>query len=100
MPPPRKSNFGQNAWIYFFAIGIVAILGMFVAFRPASKKTLPPSAAPRPAPELADSVVFANYGGSANCKTCHETEYRLWQGSHHGIAERPIDPDVDGSAFK
>jgi tetratricopeptide (TPR) repeat protein len=42
---------------------------------------------------------FAAYAGSESCKECHKTEYNLWRQSHHGLAERPLEPDVDKAAF-
>ncbi len=29
-----------------------------------------------------------DYAGSASCQTCHEAEYKGWQGSHHDWAMR------------
>ena len=51
------------------------------------------------APEASDASVFAGYGGSESCKSCHETEYNLWRNSHHGLAERPINSALDLAAF-
>ncbi len=42
---------------------------------------------------------FIGYGGSASCRECHAEEYLLWQGSHHALAERPIQPGPDRAAF-
>jgi tetratricopeptide (TPR) repeat protein len=43
--------------------------------------------------------VFAQYGGSESCKDCHAEEYRLWKDSHHGQAERPVQPGRDRADF-
>src|SRR5512146_2589687 len=57
------------------------------------RATLPP-------PGLEDEkTVFAQYGGSASCRNCHEEEFADWQGSHHGLAERPLAPVQDRKAF-
>jgi predicted CXXCH cytochrome family protein len=34
------------------------------------------------------------YVGRARCATCHETENRLWQGSHHDLAMREATPET------
>lgn len=62
------------------------------------KKTTPPShasstsaaAAPIVAP---DDKVHPTYAGSISCKECHEKAYADWKNSHHGLAERPVQPD-------
>src|SRR5690242_13079729 len=58
---------------------------------------------PRPAasaPPLADErTIFAQYGGSASCRECHAEAFDLWEGSHHALAERPVQPDRDRGAF-
>lgn len=41
----------------------------------------------------------AQYAGSASCRACHRAAYDAWAGSHHGLAERPIDPSLDRAAF-
>jgi Flp pilus assembly protein TadD len=50
---------------------------------------------------LADEKpTHAAYGGSASCKGCHEEAYELWAKSHHGLAERLPDPQLDEPAFE
>lgn len=39
------------------------------------------------------------YAGSDSCRDCHRAEYDLWVQSHHALAERPLQPDVDQVAF-
>jgi predicted CXXCH cytochrome family protein len=34
-----------------------------------------------------------DFVGAEVCRTCHEKEYRLWQGSHHDWAMKPATPD-------
>lgn len=43
--------------------------------------------------------MFAAYGKSPSCQSCHEEEYKNWQGSHHALAERTVDPALDRAAF-
>src|SRR5262249_26540065 len=47
-----------------------------------------------------EAAVFASYGKSRSCKSCHEAEFKLWQNSHHALAERPIDRALDAAAFE
>jgi len=37
---------------------------------------------------------------SASCKQCHQVEYQAWQSSHHALAERLIDYQLDHAAFE
>ncbi|HVR75940.1 MAG TPA: tetratricopeptide repeat protein [Planctomycetota bacterium] len=39
------------------------------------------------------------FAGSAACGPCHPREVEAWRGSHHALAERPLDPARDGAAF-
>jgi predicted CXXCH cytochrome family protein len=48
---------------------------------------------------IGDPSGFASYGGSASCQSCHPDEYQLWKNSHHGQAERAVDPVRDRAAF-
>ena len=51
-------------------------------------------------PVIADQQsVFAAYAGSANCRECHAQAYAEWAQSHHGLAERPLRPELDQQAF-
>jgi len=36
---------------------------------------------------------------SASCRQCHPAEYEAWRSSHHALAERPMDFNLDQSAF-
>jgi hypothetical protein len=42
---------------------------------------------------------FAAYAGSKSCQECHPLEYSCWAKSPHGLAQGPIHPESDGSAF-
>lgn len=33
----------------------------------------------------------ADYAGGETCRSCHETEYTAWQGSHHDLAMQPAN---------
>lgn len=42
---------------------------------------------------------FQAWGGSPSCFECHEEDYHDWKHSHHALAQRPVDPDLDRPAF-
>src|SRR5882724_1902975 len=44
--------------------------------------------------------VYAQYGGSPSCRSCHEEAFTLWKTSNHALAERPLDPALDRTAFQ
>ena len=39
-------------------------------------------------------AIAADFVGSANCKSCHQTEYQQWLGSDHDMAMRHAEPDA------
>ena len=47
-----------------------------------------------------EQAVYARYAGSSTCQDCHAEAFVKWQGSHHGLAERKIDPALDTVAFE
>jgi predicted CXXCH cytochrome family protein len=51
------------------------------------------------ATQAKDAAAFALYAGSASCRECHPQAYLAWQGSHHALAERNLDPAQDQVAF-
>src|SRR5438067_642175 len=46
-----------------------------------------------------ERTVFAQYGGSASCRECHQEAFDLWEKSNHALAERPVDSERDRPAF-
>lgn len=38
--------------------------------------------------------------GSQRCASCHDQIFQLWSTSHHALAERPVDLDLDAQAFE
>ncbi|HUF61590.1 MAG TPA: ammonia-forming cytochrome c nitrite reductase subunit c552 [Verrucomicrobiales bacterium] len=50
-------------------------------------------------PPEEQSAAFARYAGSAACAGCHPEQFADWRHSHHGLAERPLDPALDLAAF-
>jgi len=72
------------------------VLAVLVATSRSRFKSNPPSTAlthPEPA-------VFATYGKSPSCKSCHEEAFKNWEKSHHALAERPIQASLDSTAFE
>ena len=47
-----------------------------------------------------EGTVFSRYAGSTACRDCHADAFAKWQGSHHGLAERRMDAQLDGAAFE
>jgi tetratricopeptide (TPR) repeat protein len=47
-----------------------------------------------------EAEVYAGYAGDAACQACHAAAFDQWKGSHHGLAERPIIPDLDRAGFE
>ncbi len=42
---------------------------------------------------------YADYAGSRACRECHAEQFTPWVSSHHALAERPLDPELDRRAF-
>jgi len=51
-------------------------------------------------PEPAASPAPATWAGSETCRECHAQAFGSWADSHHALAERPLDPDLDRQAFE
>jgi Flp pilus assembly protein TadD len=101
MAAPRKAK-RSNTFIYVAALaGAAGVAAALLYFRkPAALSTgTQGTASVRSGLNTSDASVFKDYGGSQSCKSCHETEYRLWGESHHGLAERRIDNSLDAGAF-
>jgi tetratricopeptide (TPR) repeat protein len=104
MSDKRKRKGAPAARPVFFWLACAAAfagavaLSFFVVSRQGTKQTVsvPPASI---SPSNQDQALFAAYGKSPSCKSCHEEAYKLWEGSHHALAERPIDPAVDAAAF-
>ena len=80
--------------------GLLVLLNLVVALvflnRPA-RKGLAAAKADGLGQQKADRSAYA---GSASCRDCHKEAYAQWQGSHHGLAERPLSAAQDRSAFE
>jgi tetratricopeptide (TPR) repeat protein len=101
MPGPTQQGSRPAAKLVVLLVCSAALLGAAVFILPAF---LRPAATPGqhaavPAPEE-DQVLHATYGKSPSCKSCHEEAYKLWEKSHHALAERLVDPVLDAAAFQ
>jgi tetratricopeptide (TPR) repeat protein len=47
-----------------------------------------------------EAKAFAQYAGAESCRECHAAAFDKWKGSHHGLAERRVDPRLDRGAFE
>lgn len=43
---------------------------------------------------------FTGYAGANSCRECHAEQFEPWRHSHHGLAERALDPARDDVAFE
>src|SRR2546421_1371506 len=86
------------------AIALAALL-LFVVFRNTRQLQLSSGEDARitaTSPRLtleSDAKVFAAYAGSRSCQECHQQAFDAWKSSHHALAERPLRPALDQSAF-
>ncbi|MEO0794373.1 MAG: tetratricopeptide repeat protein [Verrucomicrobiota bacterium] len=95
------SNICRN-WLVAFVIAL--LLWSLGACRP--KATEPeaaidkPSAQPRipPMPTTFSPQRLAKIGPEA-CVECHAEIVEEWRGTHHALANRPVDPAIDDPAF-
>jgi len=63
-------------------------------------KKRPANLATAAQPLLEDELTaFAQYGGSASCRDCHEEAFEVWEKSNHALAERPVQAERDRAAF-
>src|SRR6185503_4959233 len=93
---PAWPSFGIAA-LFVVAIALGGGLVLFNSKR--ERKANPPVVNSSGRKVESDATVFAAYGKSASCKSCHEGEYKLWQNSHHGLAERQFDAAQDKYSF-
>ena len=98
---PVPSGGGNRRWRWA-ALGAVALglAGYFAVNRPPTPR---PTAQPAPAgvtPGETDEQVFATYAGSSSCRECHAEQFKLWEHSHHALAERPVSAALDRTAFE
>jgi len=92
---PRTYSQGRTATILALCAAVLTL-----SCREKSPSPPPPAATENPAathPTLADKPSVAAI--SKRCQECHQEAYEKWQHSHHGLANRPIDPSLDKAPF-
>jgi predicted CXXCH cytochrome family protein len=77
----------------------IAIAGSVLLRRDGARESAKMRADSVASPARSDAELFATYGKSASCKSCHDEAYALWRTSHHAQAERPVNLQVDSGAF-
>lgn len=81
-----------------FLLALVVLLpgAIWLALDEGDSRPVPADKASGPEP---DDVVYAKYGGSESCRECHREEFELWSRSHHALAERDLELELDKAAF-
>jgi predicted CXXCH cytochrome family protein len=98
-PAPRRAVWTLAIFAGLLAGAIVGAVTYFSSPGRIDLGTLNPAAGPTPAPVVDEAKLYATYAGSNACKECHPQAYDLWAKSHHGLAERQPDPNIDKVAF-
>jgi len=97
MSPPRNAKLDLPRKFGFFALAVILCGLAIVPFvRIGSKRNKLAHSSER---AKLDTEVYSTYATSKNCKSCHEEIFRLWETSHHALAERPVDVGLDRDAF-
>ena len=105
-PPGAPVPAGSNFALYLVGgIALLSVLGVaFWLFWPRSLPSPTPTAriVTKATPFVMEdqAQTYAQYAGSASCKDCHADAYAKWAVSNHGMAERPLRPDLDLAAFQ
>jgi len=94
------SSIGKPVLIGALFVGAFA-LGVTLVFWSSRREdaAVAKTSGPKSAATNSDEAIFATYGTSTTCKSCHEEAYANWEHSHHALAERKIDPILDRAAF-
>lgn len=100
--PEAPANVKAGLVLVAVLFGIVGLIGWALwpekNYTVVSVDVLPAKAvAPFVMPD--EKAAFAEYAGSDSCKQCHAVEFEKWKGSHHGLAERKPNDELDLSAF-
>lgn len=86
--------------VLLIAVGLALLLGAAIAWLANSTTANRRSGkTPTSLDRLPDAELYARYGTSASCRSCHEEIYAQWEKSHHAQAERLVLADLDSDAF-
>lgn len=96
----QPTSNGPKRWPWFVAAIVIGLaIGVGMRWREFRYVTVQ-----GPAPDLfalqPEKKVFSEYAGSESCRECHAEAFNKWKDSHHGLAERKIDPKQDRVAFE
>src|SRR5438105_1616142 len=92
---------GRRLFAIWIGIAILALgISAWWVFQSKNTKTQSPGSSQTVFVLEPEAKVLASYAGSASCRACHQSEYERWSQSHHGLAERVIDPKLDQGAFE
>jgi len=83
-PKPRGKRFMVAGLVLAVLIGVAMLF--FVSSSPVSPPAATSLATPPVASNAVPPSVPATYVGAETCRTCHESEFKLWSGSHHQLA--------------
>jgi hypothetical protein len=100
MPDPQKPRL--PLWL-IVVLGLGLIVAVWFGTQPKSyiPVAAPPTASAPEAPIVEDqATAFSTYAGDAACQACHADQFSKWKHSNHGLAERPVTPDLDKAAFE
>jgi hypothetical protein len=81
---------------------LIAAVVAFVSWPTATP--VPPLSASTAPPAGGSRTIAASHVGAETCKTCHESEFQAWMGSHHQLAMQEATPasvlgNFDNSRF-
>lgn len=102
--PRRAAGPARRVWLAVL-VGLVGLVAVVVARRQFQSGPTAAGVHRKDSPSLSpiippESQAFAAYAGSASCRECHASAFDRWKDSHHGLAERAVDPALDRGAFE
>src|SRR5437867_12242066 len=99
VPPKNRKGPERKPGFFWFLCAIALAVTAALALRGRAPRLQTAIQQTGSAADTDDTAVFARYGQSPSCKSCHEEEFQLWAKSHHALAERPLKAELDAAAF-
>lgn len=78
---------------------IPVVVAVIVGTSRLRKRPASPALPPAQRTQVSEALIFATYGQSPTCQSCHEEAYAHWAKSHHGLAERKVSAALDNPVF-